>query len=177
MRAESTAHDDDPEDPPRQGRSPGPPALDRPPRCTSKARYRAPRHGPIAAVRRENLRPALPIRRPNPPQPTCATPPEPSPAAADRQIPIASGNTATFRPAVSSLEACPTPAVRARRSHPVTAGVRQPLTRAVLRRHHQEGLFLGVQPTKSGRKRTSALECQLLGVEQTYQRRGLNRRL
>ncbi len=31
-------------------------------------------------------------------------------------------------PAVSSPEACPTPADRARRRHPVTAGVRQPLT-------------------------------------------------
>jgi hypothetical protein len=41
-------------------------------------------------------------------------------------------------------------------------------SRAILRRHHQEGLFLGVEPTKSGRKRTSALECRLLEVDRTY---------
>jgi hypothetical protein len=79
-------------------------------------------------MRRENPRPALPSCRRRPPQPARATPPEPSPAAADRQIPIATGTTAYIRPAVSSLEACPTPAVRARRSHRVTADVRQPFT-------------------------------------------------
>ncbi len=36
------------------------------------------------------------------------------------------------RPAVSSPEACPTPAERARRRRPATAGVRQPLTGADL---------------------------------------------
>ncbi len=37
-------------------------------------------------------------------------------------------------------------------------------SRTVLRRHHQEGLFLGVEPTKSGRKRKSPLECLLSRV-------------
>ncbi len=39
---------------------------------------------------------------------------------------------------------------------------------SVLRRHRLEGLFLGVEPTNSGYKRTSALECRLLGDKQTY---------
>ncbi len=34
-------------------------------------------------------------------------------------------------------------------------------SRTVLRRHHQEGPFLGVKPTKSGRKRKSSPECRL----------------
>ena len=34
--------------------------------------------------------------------------------------------------------------------------------------------YLGVQPTKSGRKPTSALKRRLLGVERTYRRHGLN---
>jgi hypothetical protein len=47
-----------------------------------------------------------------------------------RQIPIdPTGRTVEPNPpAVSSPEACPTPADQARRRHPVTAGVRQPLT-------------------------------------------------
>ena len=40
-------------------------------------------------------------------------------------------------------------------------------SRTVLRRHHQEGLFLGVEPTKSGRKRKSPLECRLVGDKRT----------
>ena len=40
-------------------------------------------------------------------------------------------------------------------------------SRSVLRQHYQEGLFTGVEPTKSRRKRTSASEC-LLGVGRTY---------
>ncbi len=40
-------------------------------------------------------------------------------------------------------------------------------SRSVLRQHYQESLFPGVEPTKSGRKRTSASEC-LLGVDRTY---------
>ncbi len=35
------------------------------------------------------------------------------------------------------------------------------------RHRHPESPHLGVQPTKSGRKRTTALECRLLGVKQT----------
>ncbi len=42
------------------------------------------------------------------------------------------------------------------------------------RHRHPESPHLGVQPTKSGRKRTSALECRLLGVEQSNRRHGLN---
>ncbi|MCZ6745493.1 MAG: hypothetical protein O7D31_12580, partial [Alphaproteobacteria bacterium] len=34
--------------------------------------------------------------------------------------------------------------------------------------------YLGVQPMKLGRKRTSALKCRLLGVEQKNWRHGLN---
>ncbi len=40
------------------------------------------------------------------------------------------------------------------------------------RHRHPESLHLGVQPTKSGRKRTSALECRLLGVERSHRRPG-----
>ncbi len=40
-------------------------------------------------------------------------------------------------------------------------------SRTVLRRHHQEGPFLGVKPTKSGRKRKSSPECRLSGEERT----------
>ncbi len=42
-----------------------------------------------------------------------------------------------------------------------------------LRRHHQEGLLLGVKRTYFANKRTSASECRLSGVKQTYQRHGL----
>ncbi len=42
------------------------------------------------------------------------------------------------------------------------------------RHRYPESPHLGVQPTKSGRKRTSALECRLLGVERSYRRPGLN---
>jgi hypothetical protein len=47
-----------------------------------------------------------------------------------RQIPIdrTARTAAPDPPAVSSPEACPTPADQARRRHPDTAGVRQPLT-------------------------------------------------
>ncbi len=45
-------------------------------------------------------------------------------------------------PAVSSPEACPTPAARARRSRPVTAGVRQPFTTA-------EMAMLGIRSSSS----------------------------
>ena len=48
------------------------------------------------------------------------------------------------------------------------------ISRAVLRRHHQEGLFLGVKPTKSGRKRKSPLESLLSGVHRTYLGHGQN---
>jgi len=53
-----------------------------------------------------------------------------------RQIPIdRTARTAEPNPpAVSSPEACPTPADRARRRHPVTAGVRQPLTKPEVQR-------------------------------------------
>ncbi len=44
----------------------------------------------------------------------------------------------------------------------------------VLRRHHQEGLNLGVKPTKSGRKRTSGLKCRFPGVDRTYLGHGWN---
>ncbi len=37
---------------------------------------------------------------------------------------------------------------------------------------HPESPHLGVQPTKSGRKRASALECRLLGVERSCRRHG-----
>ena len=37
-----------------------------------------------------------------------------------------------------------------------------------LRRHHQEGLLLGVKRTQSVRKRTPPLEGRLLGAERTY---------
>ncbi len=40
-------------------------------------------------------------------------------------------------------------------------------SRTVLRRHHQEGLLLGVDRTKSARKQTWASECRLLGVHRT----------
>ncbi len=133
----------------------------------SKARYRAPRHHPIAAMRRENPRPALPSCRRRPPQPARATPPEPSPAAADRQIPIATGTTAYIRPAVSSLEACPTPAVRARRSHRVTADVRQPFTTADLQRPVHLRPLSGVKQTSNVRflspKRSCADDVRLRG--------------
>ncbi len=47
-------------------------------------------------------------------------------------------------------------------------------SRAVHRRHHQEGLFLGVEPTKSERKRTSATEFPGLGVDRTRPGHGWN---
>jgi hypothetical protein len=64
-----------------------------------------------------------------------------------RQIPIdRTGRTAAPNPpAVSSLEACPTPAVRARRSHRVTADVRQPFTTTDLQRHSHLRPLLGVK--------------------------------
>jgi hypothetical protein len=46
-----------------------------------------------------------------------------------------------------------------------------------LRRHHQEGLLLGVKRTYFAKKRTSASECRLLGDKQTYQRHGSDFRL
>ncbi len=40
------------------------------------------------------------------------------------------------------------------------------------RHRHPASPYLGVQPTKSGRKRTSALKRRLLGVERSYRRHG-----
>ncbi len=45
---------------------------------------------------------------------------------------------------------------------------------SVLRHRHPESPELEVQPTKTGRKRTSALECRLLGYERSYLGHGQN---
>ena len=50
-------------------------------------------------------------------------------------------------PAVSSPEACLTPAGRARGTGPATAGIRRPLTKPVLRQHRLEGPLAGVKRT------------------------------
>ena len=47
-------------------------------------------------------------------------------------------------------------------------------SKPVLRRHRQERLLLGVDRTKSARKRTWASECRLLGGKQTCPRHGWN---
>ncbi len=71
------------------------------------------------------------LRQPSKPPPSIQLhyPQKPPPS---RQIPIAqtSQSAEPKRPAVSSPEACPTPADRVRRSRPATADVRQPLTKA-----------------------------------------------
>ncbi len=43
-----------------------------------------------------------------------------------------------------------------------------------LRRHHQEGLLLGVKRTKSGKKRTCRPKCRLLGDKRTWHGGGWN---
>ncbi len=62
-----------------------------------------------------------------------------------RQIPIdRTARTAQpDPPTVSSPEACPTPADRAHRRHPVTAGVRQPLTTTEVQRGPRNVRFWG----------------------------------
>ena len=73
--------------------------------------------------------------------------------ACRRQIPIdRTGRTAAPNPpAVSSPEACPTPADRVRGTRPATAGVRQPLTTADLQRHAHLRPLSGVKQTSNVR--------------------------
>ena len=78
--------------------------------------------------------------------------------ACRRQIPIdRTGRTAAPNPpAVSSPEACPTPANRVRGTRPATAGVRQPLTAADLQRHAHLRLLLRAKQTSNVRYSESA---------------------
>ena len=98
-------------------------------------------------------RDGAPIPEPSPPA-LSTRPRQPKPGAT---IPIgrARPTAAPHLPAVSSPEASPTPADRAHGPPPATAGVREPLTKAVLRWHRQEGLLLRSKQTLQGRKRTS----------------------
>ena len=104
----------DPPAPPQSRRKSNPPPA--PPQSRRKS------NPPLAPLARSSTS----SRPRNPRQPSCR-----------RQFPI-DQTTRTIeykRPAVSSPEACPTPAACVRRRHLVTAGVRQPLTKSDIRRH------------------------------------------
>ncbi len=89
-----------------------------------------------------------------------------------RQIPIdrTGRATETDPPAVSSPEACPTPANRVHRRHPATAGVRQPFTRTEVQRGPRN-----VRSWVQSRSRFRATEGLLLAISGLKPLRNFNR--